>query len=347
MRCGSLLWLSLLASCGGAGLGDLCSVTSDCGTGLQCLQSVCKPRCERAPDCGDGFSCNNDGLCIEATGDRGDTCTSEVDCKPGLACFLSTTTEGLAPLTAACLDENSGHIAGAGCTDDADCRDGTCAMGRCIDLCSDTRDCASGMACTNIPRVDHNGNGKLFRGCLQATGTIAWNLNVRGPYQTVPLAVPESAQSISISMRVDDPNQKVGVTHIIGPVDDPVLGNVLLDYAHGPYGDAIRHRPAFGQSVLAMPSTPDVPFAAGMYTLAIASLTGPDYDPGLNEYGTSTPVAIAVAKLDSGVILDLHFYFLNLEDHPCAAAFDNGTLDAEAAVTGPTFKGRFVSALST
>lgn len=343
MRCGSLLWLSLLASCGGAGLGDPCDVASDCEPQLQCLSNVCLPRCKRAPECGDGFACTADGTCVEATGDRGDVCESEVECKPGLACFLSTTDDGPSPLTSACLDERAGHIAGAPCADDDDCRNGTCALGRCIDLCNvarDSRDCGEGMTCTHIPRVGPGGSGKWFAGCLQAKGSIAWNIPVTSPSQTVPLAVPESAQSVSITMRVDDPNQLVGVTHIVAPD-----ANVWLDGV-GPYGGpVVRHHPALGQSVLAMPSTPDTTFLAGMYTLAVTSLL-PQQDGSLVR-GTATPVVTAVAKLDPSVILDLHFYFLNLEDHPCAAAFDDGLLNAQTAVTGPTFKGRYLAALSS
>ncbi|HEY6039125.1 MAG TPA: hypothetical protein VIV58_32810, partial [Kofleriaceae bacterium] len=307
---------------------------------MQCLANVCRARCERAPDCGDGYACTNDGSCVEATGDRGDICTSEAECKPGLACFLSNTTDGPGPLTGSCLDEHSGHIAGASCMFDTDCRDGTCAMGRCIDLCNTTRDCGVGTACTHIPRVDQGGTGRMFAGCLQATGSIVWNIPVTGPFQTVPLAVPESAQSVSIAMRVDDPNQMVGVTHVVDP-----NGATLVEYSLEPYQSTVRHLPALHQSVLAMPSKPDVTFLAGMYTLAVTSLL-PQKDGSL-VHGTATPVVTAVAKLDSSVILDLHFYFLDLTDHPCAAAFDNGLLDAKTAATGTTFKSRFISALSS
>jgi len=296
----------------------------------------------RAPDCGDGFSCGDDGSCVEATGGEGDTCLSEVQCMPGLACMLSPETHGVDPLTAACTDEYVGHIAGSACSKDLDCRDGTCAMGRCIDLCQDTRDCAAGMVCTHIPRVELG--TKMFAGCLQATGTIAWNLPITSPHQTVPLAVPESAQAVSISMRVDDPNQMVGVIRVDGP--NPSTTEPLLLYERGVYGNSIRHRPALGQSVLAMPSTPDVTFSAGRYLLEVTSLSGPNYDPTQGDFGTATPIATAVAKLDQNVSLDLHFFFLNLDDHPCAAAFDGGTLDATSAVAG-SFKSRFQNTLSS
>ena len=343
MRRGSLLWLLLLASCGGAGLGDTCDVSSDCGARLQCVSNVCRPLCERAPDCGDGYACNNDGICVEATGDQGDLCKSEVECKPGLACRLSPPTSPTLPVAGSCGDELNaiGHPAGAQCAVDAECRNGTCALGHCIDLCNTTRDCGVGMECTHIPWVpqgkDTNRNGQMFAGCLQATGTLAWNLPVNGPVTSVPLAIPESAQSVSISMRVDDPTQYVGVTKIIDP-----LGNSILEFSQGAYGTPVRHRPALGQSVLAMPSTPDVAFSPGMYTLSVRSLTALDE----NKTGTATPVVTAVVKLDSSVILDLHFYFLNLDEHPCAAAFDGGTLNATTAVTGQIFKNQFIHSLS-
>jgi hypothetical protein len=328
----------VLASCGGAGLGDVCDVSGDCAAGLQCVANLCRPLCERAPDCGDGYACTNDGICVEATGDPGDVCKSEVECRPGLACMLSPNLDPAKPLTASCLDETDGHPPGATCDTDSECRNKTCALGRCVALCNTTRDCGVGMECTNIPRIAPGGAGQMFHGCLQATGTLAFNIPVSSPYEVRPLAVPESAQSVSIAMRVDDPNQAVGVVKIIGPE-----GSTLLDFMHGPYADAVRHRPARGQSVLAMPSTPDVAFSPGMYTLTIRSLGAP-YDGTVA--GTATPVVTAVIKLDSSVILDLHFYFLNLEDHPCAAAFDNGKLDAATAVSGQNFKNQFIHSLS-
>jgi hypothetical protein len=334
----------LLASCGGAGLGDTCDVSGDCGARLQCVSNVCRPLCERAPDCGDGYACNNDGICVEATGDQGDLCSSEVECKPGLACRLSPPTNPTLPVAGSCGDENSGsgHPAGAECMVDSECRNNTCELGRCIDLCNTTRDCGVGMECTHIPWVPQkdatNRNGQMFAGCLQSTGTLVWNLPVTGPLQSVPLAIPESAQSVSIAMRVDDPNQYVGVTQIIGPGPDNVPLLAFSDY----YGSKVRHRPALGQSVLAMPSTPDFAFSPGMYTLSVRSLKSFDE----NDIGTAIPVVTAVVKLDSSVILDLHFFFLNLDEHPCASAFDNGTLNAANAVSGQTFKNQFVHSLS-
>jgi hypothetical protein len=87
-----------------------------------------------------------------------------------------------------------------------------------------------------------------------------------------------------------------------------------------------------------MPSTPDAPLQTGMYTLSVQSKRPNGAD------GTATPTATAVIKLDSSVILDLHFYFLNLDEHPCASAF-NDKLDASTAKSQSFFQTDFLGTL--
>ena len=343
MRCGSLLWL-VLAACNGAGLGERCSTTDDCGVTLQCISSVCQPRCERAPDCGDGYSCDTDGICHAANGAVGDGCESEVDCDAGYACELSGDQSG-SGLTSTCVRDSPGHPAGAACVEDADCHNMTCALGRCIDLCKATRDCGIGMSCTQIPRVELG--GAMFNGCLQSAGSLAWNIPMHGPSQTLRLPVPALAQSIAVTMHVDDANQMVGVTHLTAPD-----GTKLLDSADGFFNDPVRHQPAHVQSVLALPSSPDTllvqntnTLMPGAYTMTVRSLK-PPFDA--SSIGTATPTVTAVVKLDASVILDLHFYFLNFEDHPCAAKFGTtGTLTAAAAQNQAFFQSDFLSAMRT
>ena len=305
------------------------------------MEKVCRGLCERAPDCGDGYACGDNGICKEAEGARGDTCKSEVECRAGLSCVLSDSTVVDNPnlLTATCGDAGPGHPAGAECVFDSDCRNHTCALGHCIDLCKVTRDCGAGTSCTLMPRIE--AEGKMFSGCLQSSGALVWNVTVHGPSDTVKIAVPTSAQSIAITMRVDDANQKVGVTHLTGP-DGSTLADISGDY----YLQHVRHRPEFGQSVLAMPSTPAYPLLAGVYALDVRSLKYP-FTGESTSIGTATPVMTAVAKLDTSVILDLHFYFLDLDEHPCAAELDGGTLDAETAVTHSFFQSSFVGELRT
>src|SRR5262245_21768304 len=158
MRHGSLisaLVLALTGCPGGNGaVGDRCSNHGDCSGPLQCLAHICVPRCDRAPDCGDGYRCDADGICQAATGQPGDLCTSEVDCVAGLSCQLdSGELDPQGHLVASCVTEYAGRPAGAECGSNDDCRNGTCDLGHCIDLCSSDRDCGTGTLCTQIPRL--------------------------------------------------------------------------------------------------------------------------------------------------------------------------------------------------
>ncbi len=341
MRRGSLSCaLLILAACtGGDGeIGDPCSGTSDCSSQLQCVGSTCVPKCQRAPDCGDGYACDSDGTCQVATGQVGDACQSEVDCSAGLACELASTTDSTGRLLASCVAESDGRPANAECEHDSDCRDGTCALGHCVDLCRTTLDCAEAASCAQIPRIE--AAGALFGGCLQARGALAWNVPVHGPAETVMLPVPDVARSVTVTMTVQDVNQEVGVTHVTEPGGVTVFDS-SVDY----FANAVRHVPALGQSVLAMPSSPDTPLVTGAYTLAVQSLKPPFLDP-IADVGTATPSVTAVIKLDTSVILDLHFYFLDFTDHPCESQF-GGALNASAATTATFFQNDFVGMLRT
>jgi hypothetical protein len=50
-------------------------------------------------------------------------------------------------------------------------------------------------------------------------------------------------------------------------------------------------------------------------------------------------------KVDAASTLDLHFYFLDLSDHPCSNSFDVPTLNATSALTSPDFQTRFLDTL--
>ena len=339
LRHGSLLCVVLtLAACSSGGIGDRCGDQGDCDSSLQCVQHVCAPRCVRAPDCGDGYACDTDGTCRAATGQPGDACTSEDQCAAGLACKLDDTMPA-APLTASCAPANTGRAAGDTCAQDSDCRDGTCALGHCVDLCNTTRDCASGTSCTEVPRVEHA--GAMFAGCLLSRGALEWSIPLSGPAQSVLLPAPASARSVAVTFSVDDASQKVGAIRVISP-----SGTVLVDSSVGSmldyYQSPVRHRPEFGQSVLAIPSSPTTLLEPGAYLLDVSSLR--PSATGVDLPGTATPSVTAVAKIGDSVVLDLHFYFLNFDDHPCAASFGS-TLDAAIAQTATFFQSDFLGQL--
>lgn len=341
MRHGSLICALLFTLCGCPGgdgaIGDRCSSHGDCGAPLQCISRVCVPRCERAPDCGDGYRCSDDGLCHAATGQTGDLCRSEVDCRTGLACQIEGTEladDGY--LFAACVAENGGRPAGAACVKDNECRNGTCDLGHCVDLCTNDRDCATGSLCTQIPRlVGANETPARYRGCLQAHGALRWDIPTHSANELLSLPVPSSARSISVMFAIDDPNQKVGATQLLVHRDDTGVPQDLLaaEYFSNPY---VRHRPELGESVLAMPMSPsaDAQLTTSVYQLRVRSLRAtsapPCTTPPCYIQGTATPNVTAVIKVDDAAILDLHFYFLNLDEHPCAESF-GGKLDAPTA----------------
>jgi hypothetical protein len=339
MRRSSLLFALVLAACpgGDAGIGDHCGESSDCQSSLQCVDSVCVPQCKRAPDCGDGFACDKDGLCQKATGGEGDDCTSEIDCATGLACELSGgLPDAQGHLGASCTAENPGRPAGATCEIDRDCRDGTCALGHCTDLCRDTRDCAEATSCTQIPRVE--ANGAMYNGCLQSSGSLRWSIPISAPSQTVLLPSPASARELAVTLSVDDPDQKVGATSLISPSGVVEIDPTKTD----PYTNLVRHFPELGQATMVIASSPAAVLEAGAYSMTVSSLrpvTG-----GTDSTGTATPRVTVVAKLDESVLLDLHFYFLDLDDHPCSAAFGD-TLTATTAQTAPFFQQDYLGML--
>ena len=217
-----------LAGCpGGSGdIGEPCNDNGSCASALQCVANVCVPRCQRAPECGDGYACTNDGLCVLASGENGDACHSEVDCAPGLSCQINngTTVDDDKRLLASCTAQTTGRPPNAACDVDSDCRNGTCALGRCVDLCTETRDCNAGTTCMTTPRVAAPSNGQLFDACLPSAGNIVWSIPTSSVETDILLPVPTGARSATVVLRVDDAAQQVGARNVWSPsdpIDDP------------------------------------------------------------------------------------------------------------------------------
>jgi hypothetical protein len=345
-----------LAACPGTdnGVGSSCANLADCDPGLQCLDHICQHKCHRAPDCGDGYSCTTDGFCVLATNQAGETCASEVECAPGLACVLDIDDGGDGIFDASCAGDHDGHAFGAACERDEECRNGTCALGRCVDLCANDRDCADAHVCTTVPRIDDLAqpdpiNVGTFKGCLPMGGTIEWSIPIAATQAEVFLPVPGNARGVLAVMSVDDESQYVGASRLLEP--DNELRYELDDEVFDPFDprNDVRHTPTLGSSVMMIPSRPDHPIEPGAYRLALSSYrliqTGPE--PPHLVPGTATPRLKAIAKLGDGAVLDLHFYFLDLSDHPCAAQL-GGTLNAAAAgASNSAFQDEFVLHLRT
>lgn len=349
----SVLMLVAVTGCpGGDGsIGDTCSGHGDCSSSLQCIAGTCISKCQRAPECGDGYACDDDGFCRLASGQAGDKCTSEVECAPGLSCQIDgTTTDPDGKLLASCTAQNPTRPAGSLCEKDAECRNGTCALGRCVDLCDDTRDCGSGTACMGIPRSESA--GAIFDGCLPPRGSVVWTIPVTSPTSdTILVPIPDAARSATIVFQVDDQAQRVGARTVVSP-----SGSVLYTKPCEPgispicdaqiatdqyYAQLLRHLPEYGQSVLQLPSSPAVPLEAGAYHVGVSSFRAN------GAAGSAIPRITAVVKMDAAVFLDLHFHFLDLEDHPCQQAFGGAKLDAAAAGEASFFQTEFLGQLRT
>ncbi|HLL21768.1 MAG TPA: hypothetical protein VK427_06540 [Kofleriaceae bacterium] len=330
---------------GDATLGESCGSHADCDAAYQCIEDVCVNRCQRSPECGDGYSCDRDGICRLAKGQPGDTCQAETDCGPGLSCQIDgEALDSDGHLRASCTATGEGRPAGGDCFSDTDCRNGTCALGHCVDLCEETRDCASGNSCMDIPRIEKV-LGAPFGGCLPANGNIVWPIPAIAPSIAFMLPIPSAATHASLVFELDDSEQRVGATRVTAQ-----SGSILYkrceradflpctkeDRDRQYYANAIRHAPERGLSVLAMPSNPDVPLETGVYYVSASS-----FKPNGN-LGTAIPKVTAIVRIDSGGSLDLHMHFLDLDDHPCQSAFNNATLDAQSAQTENYFKQDFL-----
>jgi hypothetical protein len=343
--------LAMGCSGGDGDLGDSCSQHGDCQSRYQCVQNVCVNRCQRSPECGDGYRCDDDHLCQLAEGKVGDSCTSEIDCGPGLSCQFDSMLDSNGQLRASCTATQEGRPAGSTCFGDEECRNGTCDLGRCVDLCTSeergSRDCAVGNSCMTVPRVD--AYGAPYEGCLPSGGNITWTIPVVSPQPSFLFPIPSEASFASLVFDVDDPQQKVGALAVTSPSgaqlitkceDDPSCRTSPDDpetVLRHQYAQPVRHMPELGQSVLAMPSNPDIPLETGVYYV-IAATKRPGPMGGLG----SIPKVTAVVRIGSGGSLDLHLHFLDLQDHPCAAAFKDLTLNAATAANEEFFRGGFL-----
>lgn len=352
MRAQRMLLVIALAGCpGGSGaLGDRCGDTGDCSSELQCLASSCVPRCQRGPDCGDGYTCDGDGMCRVSTGQAGAACASETACAPGLSCQLDDpSTPGTGALSAACTSPNAGAPPSAACDVDADCRNGTCALQHCVDLCADTRDCPLDMSCQTIPRLrDISTVSGRFTGCLPTSGTLQWQIPLSAPAALVALPVPSGATSVSVVFSNGDQTQLVGATSVVAPDTTtqqscPGASCAPLDALPTDlfYANPIRHAPQLGESVLAIPSSPDAPIQSGVYMLGVSSLHAN------GSAGSAIPTLTVVAKMDASSTLDLHFHILDLSDHPCAAELGTTTLTAATAPELTSFKSDYLGEIKS
>ncbi|MBA3455256.1 MAG: hypothetical protein H0T42_19350, partial [Deltaproteobacteria bacterium] len=269
------------------------------------------------------------------------------------SCQLDDTVDGNGRPLASCAAQNAGRPASASCAADADCRNGTCALGRCVDLCDQTRDCGAGTSCMGIPRVHsppQPADGAMFDGCLPSNGSVTWTIPVLGPATEILLPVPGGARSATVVFRVDDVAQTVGASQVIAPTDSVLAPSYIKPCTPGPacdesvarsqyFSQRLRHLPEPGQSVLQIPASSTTPLEPGAYRIRVSSFRSN------GSAGSAIPHVTAIMKMDTAVILDLHFYFLDLDDHPCKAAFADQRIEANTAQTASYFQNEYLGEL--
>jgi len=260
----------------------------------------------------------------------GDACGSEWDCGPGQGCVLDPNDgNNDNHLEATCQLQGSGGNVGSECTLDSDCRNTLCTLGHCSQVCSVKEDCPQGTGCETIPRLV-NGSATLFEGCLQNTGVLATSVAMDAPSGSLLVPMPSSAKSLAMVTKVDDGSHLVGATRVVSP-----SGQLLFRESSSIeefLSNAIRYSRSKQVSTLLVPNDNALSLETGMYQIDVeASL--PPFGPG-----TAIPKVTLFYKFSESRILDLHFYFLDLTDHPCESSFDVPTLSAGTADESKNFQ---------
>jgi hypothetical protein len=327
-------WLAAgCAPAPGVGIGEDCGAEVTCATG-QCFLGVCTPHCVTHSECGGGYLCSSNGSCLPVTSALGDECQRELDCGPRQSCRLQDNSAPVAVLSASCQPELQGGVTGAVCSEDNQCRTGICSLGRCSEVCRVHTDCPGSSACVTVPRPLPDAV-PTFRGCLAAAGRIEVSSVLHRSKQTVQVPVPSHARSFALVAEVSEPDVIVGATRIQDP-----SGNLLYDRpdglaaaSRGPF----RYAPSPGISTLVVPNAPQIPLQVGTYEIEIGAMH-PD-----GTLAAAVPRVTTVYKLgetEAG-ILDLNFYFLNLDDHPCQSS-SSGVFSAAAASASAAFERRYL-----
>jgi len=264
----------------------------------------------------------------------GDACEAELECGPGQTCRPPTELSSSAGF---CELETRANPAGDRCASDVDCRSGACALGRCTELCARGDQCRVRYECAAIPRVtpDYATLIGSFRGCLPQNATLTFDVPVDETMLGRPLKVPVPSTASSLTLIAEtSTTQLIGATYVESPAGRPIyhLPLTVAEY----YANRLRHQPLPAISVLAIPTTSPVKLQAGAYTIGLGTFS-------VGEPTSARRRVRIVEKLGKGATLDIHFYFLDLADHPCGDKVE--VLNEAAAPTDVGFQTEFIDEL--
>lgn len=339
-----------------------CAAHEDCRDGYQCLAGACAPGCASDDACGlcatcetgrcgaipgalPGEPCGGDGDCctdICHDGTCSAPCAREGACAAldGLACRLEVAIDqNEVPETVAswCLPENEGGAeTGEACEDSARCRTGICHLGACAEVCDGDETCggelAGGFVCAEV--AAYEGGAHVFpdgcplsfseaataRLCLPRRGLLVRSL---GPIEDdAAVAIDAPAEAASWMLVAEGATDSiVGFDTLSGPgwsdlYNSPDTYEELTE-------QAVWYYPDVTISSMLVPNTPDMDYVPGTHCAFVRS-SDSDVDPEVTTLVKMGP--------DGDVregLLDLNFYFMNLEGLGC----DVGDLGASTAPT--------------
>lgn len=348
-----------------------CGRAPECGDGYACVDGLCVAAhghlgdgCLGEPDCAAGLTCQINGAAVDPVSNRllascsmenrygspaGEACAGDDDCRNG-ACELGH-----------CVDL---------CHDTTDCAGGTSCMaiprvavnGELFEGCLPTQ----GTVSWKIPVVSPS--AQILLPVPSAAESAELVMSVDDPGQKVGAVTvldPCGCTRYNVPCSFSAPSDPKTCTDLIAddqfysrdpaapgsvPISSGIAGDAASNICSSPLtcsagGGAMvnhfRHIPAFGSSVLLMPSIPhNGELLPGAYQIQVSSFW-PDNSPG-----SAVPHVTAVVRLGTGNRLDLHFFFLDLEDHPCAAMTGNAALSAAAAKAPGSFQTDYLGELS-
>ena len=151
-----------------------------------------------------------------------------------------------------------------------------------------------------------------------------------GVVPEILVPVPSTARSMVLVFEAPSPTLSIGAGLLRNPRDQVIYRLPDLEEAY--YLNLVRHAPRPGISVLEVPSSTAAPLIAGIYTVTVLTYRDTPLQPS-----TSRSRLRVVEKLGSAARLDVHFYFRDLTDHPCAATI-GATLSAATARALPGFQ---------
>jgi hypothetical protein len=265
--------------------GALCLKPCPCGSEQACVDSYCRDRCADDGECGSDQHCEGTrGVCrsdAPSSGTIGATCTSTAECSSGEAdCyedfdgFPAGTCSSDCNAATGCPDDGVcivTNVSGdgrcfAGCSTDANCRDGYNCIARdgtspvCLPPCTMWNTCYTGEHCDSA-------SGRCFPAKTVGGGEagVVSTINVgtfSGTESGGPegdFTIPENLVSVMLVGQSDNPSAQVALATMGGP--DQQLFDIRTPYSWPlqvyPYGE--------GAAAVLIPNSPSFHLAPGDY----------------------------------------------------------------------------------